>query len=305
MLKVNILDTIKVIDLKVKDTAVGSLHRPMFKDNPYICKKYFTNEKGYACYECRARLTKQDYETLVKELKVKNEANLHFKTASKYYKDKVLKMMLSRDFGMNISLEGLLTEEKDFRYPSASAHDVYDEDIFREEEHEVLEPLKVALDLDLYNEIHSFVVKAVRERLVMLLQLDNTIALLNNIIEYYSTTGFITNEMLSTMHSIKNKCYDVLTRESVKEWLDKGINDYVIFATDENTKQDYIRTYQGVLRQLSGISRERLDYMKEIVHNDIDSLEETIISNEDIIVEAYQANVDYEGDYEDEVCFQH
>ena len=31
MLKVNILDTIKVIDLKVKDTAVGSLHRPMFK----------------------------------------------------------------------------------------------------------------------------------------------------------------------------------------------------------------------------------------------------------------------------------
>ena len=105
--------------------------------------------------------------------------------------------------------------------------------------------------------------------------------------------------MQSTMHSIKNKCYDVLTRESVKEWLDKGVNDYVVFATDENTKQDYIRTYQGVLRQLSGISRERLDYMKEIVHNDIDSLEEEIISNEDIILEAYQANVDYEGDYDE------
>ena len=102
----NVLESIKIVNLKV-EIPVGSLHRPMFVNNSFICKKYFTNENGYACYECRARLTKQDYEELITHFKVKNEENLHFETASKYYKDKVLKYMLSRDFGMNVILEGL------------------------------------------------------------------------------------------------------------------------------------------------------------------------------------------------------
>jgi hypothetical protein len=276
--------------------AVGDLVRPMFVGNDYICKKYFTNETGHSCYNCRAFITKKDYEEIVKTFKsVKNPENLVFETASKYYKDKALVKMLSKDFGMEISLEGRCTEESDFRYSSFIAQEVYDEDLFRENELELPEPTKVALDYEVYEELYKVIFKAIKKRYVMILELSGIVPLLNNIREYMCNTGNPTKNMLDSMYALKARIEKTLTNSEVQEWLALGINDIQVYAQDESTRQDYIRTYQGVLRMLSGIKPgESLEYMRDIVHNDSDVFEDEIIANEGFDIESFQTNLDYD-----------
>ena len=112
---------------------------------------------------------------------------------------------------------------------------------------------------------------------------------------FFNETSDIISAIKYGEKYLKSRLEKTLTDAEVKEWLDSGISDIQVYAQDESTKQDYIRTYQGVIRMLSGIKPgESLEYMREIIHNDSDMLEDVIIANEDFDIESFQTNLDYD-----------
>ena len=277
-----------------EDLYLVNMTRSMFLDRPEIIEKYFKNEEGYACYNPRVVLDKATYESEIAGFKKqpKDKNNLKFETASSYYKRKVLQNVLNKDFGTYVNMAGYEYKPELCRYNNFWSHFVYDEDNFRDAEDKVIVSKQMCLDYELFEELHKVLFKAVRKNLVMLLNLENTIYVLNSIRETIVNTGFCTETQLNTMHKIKNDLTKVLESQEVKDWLETGVNDYIVFGTDETTKSDYIRTYQKVLRGITASrpNEDMSDFECFIGQNDLSS---EISSNEDFEIESFQSNLDY------------
>lgn len=142
------------------------------------------------------------------------------------------------------------------------------------------DPRKGVFDNELYTDLYKFCIKAIKLRLVMLLDLENLISSLINIEEY--TYGFQENPTTTQMESLKRYKESLLSKlnnKKVKDFI-KNNNDYIVFGTDESTKSDYITTYQRILKLLSKSSTENLEIMKDIINNIKDSLQQVILDND-------------------------
>lgn len=141
------------------------------------------------------------------------------------------------------------------------------------------DPRKGFLDIDLFTNLYNFCIKAIKSRLVMILDLEKVISSLVNIEEY--TYGFKENPTVTQAESLKAFYRDIkakLSDKKVKEFI-KVNNDYTVFGCDDATRCDYITTYQKVIRLLTNTCGESLEFYKDVINNVKDELQSIILDN--------------------------
>ena len=146
------------------------------------------------------------------------------------------------------------------------------------------------IDLDTKDKLYNLIYLAIKQRLVMLLGLENIVPLVS--LETFDNVHSAYNSILNAYRTkILKLCKDKEVNEFIKKY-----NDIEIYAKDENFRFDYVNTYSKILRQLSDIRDEKLEYMRSIIHNDEDILEEEILSNQLVEVPVSEFIVDTEED---------
>ena len=141
------------------------------------------------------------------------------------------------------------------------------------------DPRKGFLDIDLFTNLYNFCIKAIKSRLVMILDLEKVISSLVNIEEY--TYGFKENPTVTQAESLKAFYRDIkakLSDKKVKEFI-KVNNDYTVFGCDDATRCDYITTYQKVIRLLTNTCGESLEFYRDVINNVKDELQSIILDN--------------------------
>lgn len=309
----NMLDVNKyVIEEKLdvnsinKDECSDKIKNKFFMFENKSLKKFFyeVNEEDYSKY----------IEYLLSNNRKVKDSNLKFETASKYFKNKARDAIVRLFFKVpnNIEIDYTNMMSKSVaKYGDEVQYLIYDEDAYRDNDslaelrnknsYELYieeDPRGQALDADLIDkisQIYTVINKAVQKRLVMLLDLEGILNNIINIIEY-SSEGNVTESQYKALVNSYNSLLDKLTDEDVKEYI-KEHNDIDLFASNEDTRYDYITTYQRVLRKITCNFNENLEDMKAIIHNDLDELEDTILANDtELLYEDYSYN---KNDYDD------
>lgn len=309
----NMLDVNKyVIEEKLdvnsinKDECSDKIKNKFFMYNNKSLKKFFyeIDEEDYSKY----------IEYLLSNDRKVKDSNLKFETASKYFKDKArdatIRLFLKVPSNVEIVYTNMMSKSV-AKYGDEVQYLIYDEDAYRDNDslaelrnknsyklYIEEDPRSQALDTDLIDkisQIYTVVNKAVQKRLVMLLDLEGILNNIVNIIEY-SSEGNITEYQYKALVNSYNSLLDKLTDEDIKEYI-KEHNDIDVFASNEDTKYDYITTYQRVLRKITCNFNENLEDMKSIIHNDLDELEDIILANDtELLYEDYSYN---RNDYDD------
>lgn len=262
-------------------------------------------------------LNEEDYTKYINYLKSNKrkikEENLVFATASTYFKNKARLAIVKMYFNIPNSLNNLPVEV-DFRnmwnksiakYGDETQYTAYQEDEYRE--NDSLNEMRAknayelyitecsrsqALDKDLkmiIDELYKTVIKATQKRLIMCLDLESVLNNINNIVEY-SAEGNITEFQYNSLKYSYQGLVSKLLNPDMQEFI-KEHNDIDMFAECEDTKIDYISTYQRVLRKLTAIYSDSLEYMRDVIHNDTDMLEDIILANDtELIYEDYRDN---------------
>lgn len=254
--KNEILEKIQVKNSeKEKPILFIEQERSMYKNNPEILNKYFRNEEGHSC--CYANLLAFD-----------KEANL-----------KDVKKILEKDFGKPVSLKGYKHNPEHYRFASALLQNEYEEDLFRNSEDEALPEYYSLgleeLDYEAVNTLTKVLWKAIKQRYVMILNLEGIPGLIHNALDCkYNgiNCSASNNAMRSKIEEIRN----LLENKDVKAWLETGASD---MSFDKN---EYISVYQKILKQLTSIRSELdKDLFKEqvfdLIHNEYDIFEENIL----------------------------
>ena len=266
---------------KVKEPEVklefATLTRDMFKDNEVILKKYFRNANGQDCY----------YANLLAFRDIP-EINL--------YK---IKKALKRDFGKPVSLAGYTYDPEHYRFNNDYIQDEYEEDLFKfktqaEEDAEFeadrrnrIEPI----DFNAMESLYTVLYKGIKARLVMILNLDTIPGILNNALDCYFK-GVNCSVSNDAMHAKIADLRALLEDPEVIEWLKTKPTDMSF------DRFDYVTTYQKVLRQLSDIRDESLEYMRDLVDNSEDLYQEEIMAHDYPEFESYIDNsLDDDDDY--------
>lgn len=289
-----------------KDECSDKIKNKFFMFENKSLKKFFyeVNEEDYSKY----------IEYLLSNNRKVKDNNLKFETASAYFKNKARDAIVRLFFKVpnNIEIDYTNMMSKSVaKYGDEVQYLIYDEDAYRDNDslaelrnknsYELYieeDPRSQALDTDLIDkisQIYTVVNKAVQKRLVMLLDLEGILNNIVNIIEY-SSEGNITESQYKALVNSYNSLLNKLTDEDVKEYI-KEHNDIDVFASNEDTKYDYITTYQRVLRKITCNFNENLEDMKAIIHNDLDVLEDIILANDtELLYEDYSYN---KNDYDD------
>lgn len=241
---------------------VSELNRKDYLDNPEILNKYFrvNNHDIDTCYVSE--------EISIDEVR----ADFHNK---KLYKDgNMLKAKTAEYYTGNKFYLNLDADDDSFRNGDDDSRKLSGYDVYVAQE-----VRSSTVDKDLFEELYRFCIKTIKRRLVMLLDTEKIINELINIINY--TDGFSNNctaiQSSALVNSKKNLLKKISNR-SVKDFI-KSNNDYTVFGTDELTRNDYIGTYQRVLRKLTDIRDSNLDFIRDIISNKEDCLENEILEN--------------------------
>lgn len=287
--------------LEVKKIDVTRLTRQDF--SKALVDKYFQVGNTSINRFHLPEINKRDYLLFVLQSKnIKSKENLNFETASAYYKDLARKSTLANALGTNVKnldFSNYIWDEDLYKYSNLFVAMQYQEDLFRDQgKITYQEPNMTSLDTDTYDKLEDFIYKVIKNRYLMLLEVEPLVGLLNNILEY--TNGNSTNateSMNSAMKGMLRHYEKLCSDKSTVEFL-KSNNDFTIYGMDSDTRKDYIDSYRKVLRMLTSIRHERLDYCRDFIHQDTDIYEELILSDEDIEV----ISEDYldDGDLDDE-----
>lgn len=233
-----------------KDLVFVELGRDMFKDKPEILNKYFRNESGQDCY----------YANLLALRPLKLNLN-------------EIKKILKKDFGETVSLKGYKHDPEHYRFATQAMQDEYEEDLFRFQDKEIEKiPYVEALDFTLVESLYKFIYKAIKNRYVMLFNVEDVPGILNNAIECYNlgvSCGPSNEAMAAKIAHIRKMLEDA----EVIEWLKTGPTDMSFDPAD------YVQTYQKVIRQLTGIRDESLENTCfDIMHREDDLWEDMILT---------------------------
>lgn len=262
--------TPKKINIKEKDEEkiiFAELGRDMFKNNSYILNKYFRNEYGQECFY----------------------ANLFsFPKEMPLY---ALKKALKKDFGKDVSLKGYRNDSRHYKFVSCYLQNEYEEDLFREKskEEEFAECLAERkariepIDFNAVEILYAVLFKALKQRYIMLFNLESVPAIIHNAFDCYYL-GVSCGASNAAMHAKIEEIRRIVEDPNVIKWLKTG-------ASDMNfDKEDYIDTYQRVLRTLTGIRDTSLEEVKDLIHNEYDLFEEEILENNCIEFDSYIEN---------------
>lgn len=288
--------------LEVKKIDVTRLTRQDF--SKALVDKYFQVGNTSINRFHLPEINKRDYLLFVLQSKnIKSKENLNFETASAYYKDLARKSTLANALGTNVKnldFSNYIWDEDLYKYSNLFVAMQYQEDLFRDQgKITYQEPNMTSLDTDTYNKLEDFIYKVIKNRYLILLEVEPLVGLLNNILEY--TNGNSTNateSMNSAMKGMLRHYEKLCSDKSTVEFL-KSNNDFTIYGMNSNTRKDYIDSYRKVLRMLTSIRHERLDYCRDFIHQDTDIYEELILSDEDIevISEDYLDDGDLDNEY--------
>ena len=253
--------------VKSEKLVFTDLNRSMFKGNKVILNKYFKNESGQDCY----------YANLI---------------TFRNYKDITLyeiKKILKKDFGKEVSLAGYKYNPEHYRFNTEYQQEEYEEDLFKAKSNEEedlecelarknrIEPL----DFELVEKLSKFMFKALKQRYVLIFGIEDLPGILNNAIECFNL-GVSCKPSNEAMEAKLNHLRSLLNEPSVIEWLKTGATDMSL------DKEDYIESYQRVLRQITGIRDENLsEYCLDFFHNEEDLWEEDILENNYLETESY------------------
>lgn len=148
------------------------------------------------------------------------------------------------------------------------------------------------LDSEAIDSLYKLLFKALKKRLVILLDLEGVPGIINTAL-HCRHQGYDCKGVNSLMNSKITEVRKLLEDPDIKEWLATGASDMSLDASD------YVATYQRVLRQISDIRDEHLEYFRDIIHNEYDIFEEEILSNEILEISNFSDNLDYENEDED------
>lgn len=141
------------------------------------------------------------------------------------------------------------------------------------------DPRTGVFNKDLYEDLMDFCIKAIKKRLVMLLDIESVISTLLNIEQYtYGFTQNPTEYQAKSLEYAYAKLRKVVSDSKVKEFI-KSNNDFTVYGQDPLTRGDYISTYQRILRMLTSVSEESLRDFTDIVNNTQDELQDLILEN--------------------------
>ena len=326
----NLIKNEIINNLAIGDIEFVDLTPSMFKGNNYILNKYFHYKDHSLDRPYLPELTKEEYENYVKTWGFKNEANRKYETATDYFKNMVKKQLVAKDLGIKnykkLSFKGYKGNPENFEFSNYADNqrwlfeEKYIEDMFDPDRN-----LELNLDRknspyiigDYKNEINEawqFLTLCIRGRLVMLLNLENLIFTINNFIK--NTDGLTSNCSNSQIEQLTNPIKNALKMLKDKElnaWIKQGNNDMTLYGIngDENTRKDYIETYQKILRAMLNIKpNESLEYFKDVFHytnkyypNLKDKYENIILRNEGLEMENLwdSQSADYDEDNEESI----
>lgn len=321
----------KIINnLIMEDIEFIDLTPSMFKGNNYILNKYFHYKDHSLDRPYLPEITKEEYEAYVKNWNLKNEANRKYETATDYYKNMIKKQIVAKDLGIEnykrLSFKGYKGDSENFEFSNYADNqrwlfeEKYIEDMFDPDRN-----LKLNLDRknspyvigdykDELNEAWQFLTLCIRGRLVMLLNLENLVFTINNFIK--NTDGLTLNCSNAQIEQLTNPIKNALKMLKDKElnaWIKQGNNDMTLYGINgnENTRKDYIETYQKILRAMLNIKpNESLEYFKDVFHytnkyypNLKDKYENIILRNEGLEIENLwdSQSADYDEDNEESI----
>ena len=254
------------------------LGRDMFKDNKYILNKYFRNENLQDCY----------YANL---LAFRNVPDINLYD---------IKKQLKKDFGKSVSLAGYKYNPEHYRFADCSLQEEYEEDLFKsktnEEENAEFEAERRTssvdpIDFDAVESLYAVLFKGINARLVMILHLEDIPGIINNAYDCYYK-GVTCSASNAAMYAKIAEIRALLEDNEVIEWLKTKPTDMMF------DKFDYVDTYQRVLRQLTGIRDESLEYCRDLLENSEDLWIEDIVANDYPDCESYIEN-NYTEDEDD------
>jgi hypothetical protein len=265
------LGSIKITDLKPED----------FKDRPEILEKYFRHNNVRLDRFHIPELNNKQYAALAADDMPKNRANLKLETATQYYVRKMRLTAVAKDLNCTVKqldLTDYIWDEryyirynlidnmrvvddwyrddgKDDRY-STTSYDAYIRN----------DPRVAVVNTDLFDELYSFCISAVRQRKVMLLgKVDRCLSTLRNIIEYtYGFTENPTKQMMATLKGYKTYFEELLKDKEMHEFLTNN-NDITVYGMDTSTHSDYVETYRAVIRSLVSGSDEDISTFSDIL----------------------------------------
>lgn len=261
---------------------ISALTREDFADRPEILNKYFRHNNRDLDRFHIPDITPTRYEELVGDpKKLKNIKNAKLETATKYYVDKIKLASVAKDLNCSVKQLDLTDYIWDERYYVCYSFleniDIVD-DWYRDHgedsrysntayEAYISEDPRVGVtDMELFNNLYSFCISAIKQRKVMLLgKVDKCLGMLRNIIEYtYGFTENPTQQMLATMKSYQTYFEELLKDSDMKEFL-KDNNDITVYGSDERTHSDYVETYKTVVKSLVSGSDEDIKTFTDIL----------------------------------------
>jgi hypothetical protein len=265
---------IEYVTKPLGNIKISALTREDFADRPEILAKYFRHDNRPLDRFHIPDISPTRYEELVGDpKKLKNIKNAKLETATKYYIDKIKLASVAKDLNCTVKqldLTDYIWDERfyvrtnfienievvDEWFRDNSEDDRYSGTAYKSYISE--DPRTAILDEELFDNLYSFCVSAIRQRKVMLLgKVDKCLGALRNVMEY--TNGFVENptkQMMATLKNYKEYFEELLTDKDMKEFL-RDNNDITVYGNDEHTRSDYIDTYRAVVKGLvSGLDED-------------------------------------------------
>lgn len=277
------------------------LVRDNYLDKPTVLRRYFVNSSGNACW--RANLMGLKMEFPFDEWK--KSKHIEKRAESRYFS--YLKSIAERDFGMKLSFKGYSENPRFFAYSTWYNQIEYEEeDWFREKsteqendekEYERRHTIIEGLDFEAVETLEKVFYKALKERLIILLNLESVPFIINNAYDCFFN-GVTCSQSNSMMRAKIAEISKILLDKEANDWIKAGNNDITLFAMDPANRFNYIETYQKVLRALTDIRDEKLDEVLALIDNEADPLQKAILANHIVEDEIFEAD---DGDEDDDV----
>lgn len=286
-------DAVKVAELPLKALAIGgsapkalgsikisALKPEDFEDRPEILNKYFRHNNRPLDRFHIPDISASRYEELIGDpKKLKNVKNAKMETASQYYIDKIKLASVAKDLNCSVKQLDLTDYIWDERY-----YVVYNfvqnmyivDDWYRDhgedrrmsskEAYISCDPRTAVMDMELYDELYSFCITAIRQRKAMLFgKVDKCLGMLRNIAEY--TYGFAENptrQQMATLRKYRDYFTELLEDKAMLEFL-KSNNDITVYANDERTHSDYVDTYKALIKGVVSGTDEDIRQMSDLL----------------------------------------
>lgn len=287
---------------------VSTITAENYKTNSSILERYFKVDNRHLNRIHIPQLTPEEYAQEIQRYGVNNVSlqNRKFDTATDYYKRKMAVERLARDLDISVKKLDISTycwNEDYYVYHCLWDSVNWSENKFMENNTErpdsytnyiKTDTHQKTLDMELFDELYTFCVKAIRNRKAMLLcKVEQCLSALMNIIE--QTNGFSMNTSTTLLDSLKN--YKVFfesfkENEDVKNFI-KFNSDINIYGLDQATEADYIDTYVSMIRKLTQVTQEdkcNKEYIVNLIHNEYCPFETVIIDklyDEDVKLHSY------------------